>query len=144
MSRFPDNDAAYDDAAAVLDRLAVLPERTADQEDYLETLSAFVERYDQEHYAADLSGLSPADTLRYLCEQNNLTASALGELLGNRSLGSKLLRGERQGATVRRDPNRPGEASCRDQTVPRRWLDGRPQHPGFVSREQQEHRRQGE
>jgi len=34
--------------------------------------------------------------LQYLCEQNDMPASALGELLGNRSLGSKVLRGERQ------------------------------------------------
>jgi antitoxin component HigA of HigAB toxin-antitoxin module len=29
-------------------------------------------------------------------EQNDMTASDLGKLLGNRSLGSKILRGERE------------------------------------------------
>ena len=85
----------YDNAVELVDRLAVLHERTEDQEDYLETLSNLVERYDEEHYAADFSGISPVECLQYLCEQNNLNASALGELLGNRSLGSKILRGER-------------------------------------------------
>ena len=90
------DDAEYDNAVGRLDLLAVLEERTADQEDYLETLSALVERYDDEHFAIDDSGISPIEVLRYLCEQNGLTASALGELLGNRSLGSKVLREERQ------------------------------------------------
>lgn len=86
----------YDAAVAIVDRLAVLDERTEDQEDYLETLSGLVERYDAEQFAVDLTGTSPIERLRYLCEQNDLNASALGTLLGNRSLGSKVLRGERQ------------------------------------------------
>ncbi len=90
------DDVEYDNAVGRLDLLAVLDERTEDQEDYLETLSALVERYDDEHFAINDSDISPIEVLRYLCEQNGLTASALGELLGNRSLGSKLLREERQ------------------------------------------------
>lgn len=89
------DDIEYDNAVELLDRLAVLDERTEDQEDYLETLSGLVERYDEEHFASK-SKISPIESLRYLCEQNDMTASALGELLGNRSLGSKVLRGERQ------------------------------------------------
>ena len=90
------DDIEYDNAVELLDRLAVLDERTEDQEDYLETLSGLVERYDDEHYDISASDISPIESLRYLCEQNDMTASAIGELLGNRSLGSKILRGERQ------------------------------------------------
>ncbi len=90
------DDIEYDNAVEILDRLAVLDERTEDQEDYLETLSGLVERYDDEHFAINDSDISPIESLRYLCELNDMTASALGELLGNRSLGSKVLRGERQ------------------------------------------------
>ena len=90
------DDIEYDNAVEILDRLAVLDERTEDQEDYLETLSGLVERYDDEHFAINDADISPMGSLRYLCEQNDMTASALGELLGNRSLGSKLLRGQRQ------------------------------------------------
>ncbi len=89
-----DND--YDNAVELLDRIAILDERTEDQEDYLETLSALVERYDDEHFAITDPDFSPIESLRYLCDQNDMTASALGELLGNRSLGSKILREERQ------------------------------------------------
>ncbi len=86
----------YDNAVELLDRIAVLDERTEDQEDYIETLSGLVEQYDDKHFAINDSDISPIESLLYLCEQNDMTASALGELLGNRSLGSKVLRGERQ------------------------------------------------
>ena len=67
-----------------------------DQEDYLEVLSGLVGAYEDAHYHKDLSHITPADALRYLAQQNGLTASALGEILGNRSLGSKVLRGQRE------------------------------------------------
>ncbi len=79
----------YDTAVEFLDRLAILDERTEDQEDYVETLSGLVERYDDEHFALKDSDISPIESLRYLCEQNGMIASALGVLLGNRSLGSQ-------------------------------------------------------
>lgn len=94
MSR-PIHNIEYEHAVEMIDRLAVLATRTADQDDYLETLTALVERYDDVHHALDTTA-SPVDMLKYLCEQNGMNASALGELLGNRSLGSKILRGERQ------------------------------------------------
>jgi HTH-type transcriptional regulator / antitoxin HigA len=87
----------YDNATEVLDRLAVLDCRTADQEDYLETLATLVGKYDAEHYAADLSQLSPLASLAFLMEHQGMNGSQLGELLGNnRSLGGKILRGDRQ------------------------------------------------
>ena len=87
----------YDNAVEVVDRLAVLDRRTPDQEDYLETLAALIGKYDDEHYAADFSHLSPLASLKYLMDQHEINGSQLGELLGkNRSLGGKILRGERQ------------------------------------------------
>ena len=94
----PIRDAAnYDNAVEIVDRLAVLDRRNADQEDYLATLATLMSKYDDEHYAADLSRLTPLATLRYLLEHHGMNGSQLGELLGNnRSLGGKILRGERQ------------------------------------------------
>jgi HTH-type transcriptional regulator/antitoxin HigA len=46
------------------------------------------------HAIAD-SG-SPISILKHLLDSNEMNASQLGELLGNRSLGSKILRGERE------------------------------------------------
>ena len=67
-----------------------------DQEDYLEVLSSLGGAYEDEHFRKDLSHVTAQEALRYLVGENGLTASALGEMLGNRSLGSKLLRGERE------------------------------------------------
>ena len=80
---------------AIVDRLAVLDERNQDQQDYLDTLTELVDKYDDDHNARDCSGITPIESVKYLCEQNGTNASALGNLLGNRSLGSKILRGER-------------------------------------------------
>lgn len=89
--------ADYDNAVEILDRLAVLDRRTADQDDYLETLTTLVGKYDDENHTADLAQLSPLDSLQYLMERHGMNSSKLGELLGNnRSLGGKILRGERQ------------------------------------------------
>lgn len=86
----------YDDAIEVIDKLTSIPTLTKGQAEYLETLSVLVEDYEREHHAIDTSNILPREILAYLCEQNTMTASALGELLGNRSIGSKLLRGERE------------------------------------------------
>jgi HTH-type transcriptional regulator / antitoxin HigA len=86
----------YDNATEIVGRLAVLDKRTHGQEQYLETLSLLIEAYDEQHSVIDTSDLSPLDTLKYLTEQNGMTASDLGRLLGNRALGSKILNGTRQ------------------------------------------------
>jgi HTH-type transcriptional regulator/antitoxin HigA len=67
----------------------------ADQADYLEAVSSFVEAYDRARVKWPKS--SPLATLKFLLEQHNMSAADLSRLLGSdRSLGSKLLRGERQ------------------------------------------------
>lgn len=90
------DDIDYNNAAELIDRLAMLTSPTQDQADYLGTLTELVGKYDDEHYAADLAQGDPMETLKYLLETNDMNASTLGELLGNRALGSKILRGERQ------------------------------------------------
>jgi HTH-type transcriptional regulator/antitoxin HigA len=87
--------ADYDRAIRMIDMLAGLEQPTRDQSDYLEVLSNEVERYEHEREPIDDSGLSPLDSLKYLLEEHDMTASDLGRLLGNRQLGSAILRGER-------------------------------------------------
>jgi HTH-type transcriptional regulator/antitoxin HigA len=84
-----------DHATSMSDRLAVLDKRTADQDDYLETLSLLIEKYEAEHHAIDTSGRKPVDILQALLEGRGMNASDLGRLLGERSLGAAILRGER-------------------------------------------------
>lgn len=86
----------YDNAVELIDRLAVRSDLNEDQSDYLITLSELIARYDSEHYAINLAGISGLDSLKALLDENDLNASQLGELLGNRALGSKILRGERE------------------------------------------------
>ncbi|MBI4585340.1 MAG: transcriptional regulator [Planctomycetes bacterium] len=86
----------YNNNIEMLDWLTSTPQRTEDQNRYLETLSILVEAYEEEHHAIDTSGLSPLELLNHLMEQHGMNASQLGELLGNRALGSKILRGSRQ------------------------------------------------
>jgi HTH-type transcriptional regulator / antitoxin HigA len=89
------DERAYEAAVAVIDAMAG-HELNPDQADYLEVLSELAGVYEDVHFAKILSGIKPAETLRFLAEHNGLNASGLGDLLGSRSLGSKLLRGERE------------------------------------------------
>lgn len=65
-----------------------------DQEDYLDALSTFVEAYEDIHYPIEKR--SPAQILAHLMEQQGMSANDLGRLLGDKSLGSRILRGERE------------------------------------------------
>ena len=62
---------------------------------YLESLTLLIEDYEREHYPID-EKWTPLETVQYLVEENGMNASDLGRLLGDRSLGSRVLRGERQ------------------------------------------------
>lgn len=89
------DEVQYDNTIEMLDRLTSLPRMTKGQEQYLETLSVLVEAYENEHHAIP-DPQSPISVLKHLLESNDMNASQLGTLLGNYSLGSKVLRGERE------------------------------------------------
>src|SRR5437867_5204130 len=76
------------EAFKMIDRLAIIDERklTPGQADYLLVLSDLVEKYEDEHHAIDLSHLDGIRVLRHLLEQNEMSSSDLGRLLGNRQL----------------------------------------------------------
>jgi antitoxin component HigA of HigAB toxin-antitoxin module len=84
----------YHNAAEVVDRLALLKRRTRDQEDYLEAISTFIEKYDKD-LLDEKAGQTPIQTLKFLMDGRDMTASDLGRVLGNRSLGAAILRGDR-------------------------------------------------
>src|SRR5262245_36206188 len=87
-------EAEYNEVAAVVDRLAVLDRRTNDQNDYLDALARFIMDYDDVHYPDPY--VPPIQMLKFLMDQHDMSANDLGRLLGDRSLGSKILHGERQ------------------------------------------------
>jgi HTH-type transcriptional regulator / antitoxin HigA len=68
---------------------------TADQADYLEAVSAFIEAY--ERVRVKWRKGTALDTLKFLLEQHEMSAADLARVLGgDRSMGPKLLRGERR------------------------------------------------
>lgn len=88
------DDVDLANATEMIDRLAGF-DLNADQEDYLEALATFVETYEAERFPIDDSHLSPLDALQTLLAEHGMTASDLGRLLGNRTLGATILSGRR-------------------------------------------------
>jgi HTH-type transcriptional regulator/antitoxin HigA len=85
----------YENTLEVIDTL-VGHELTDEQELYLDTLSTLVDAYENEHYAMETHGMSPVEALKFLMEQHDMTADDIGRLLGERTLGSKILRRKRK------------------------------------------------
>lgn len=89
------DDDALDAATAVALAMAG-HDLNEDQDDYLDTLSTLIEEYEREHHPAPRSKASVPQRIKYVCEQAGVNGSELGRIVGNVSLGSKLLRGERE------------------------------------------------
>ncbi|MGA2230520.1 MAG: hypothetical protein ABSH22_06440 [Tepidisphaeraceae bacterium] len=85
-------------AYRIIDELSVIDEDklTPGQGDYLDVLADLTVKYEEKHQAIDLSHLDAVDTLNHLMEQRGMTASDLGRLLGNREVGSKIIRRQRE------------------------------------------------
>ncbi len=88
------DDVDLTNAAEVIDGMAGFP-LNADQEDYLEAISTFVEAYEAARFPIDDSRVSPLDALKALLAEHRMSASDLGRLLGNRTLGTPILSGRR-------------------------------------------------
>ena len=86
----------YQNTQEIIDALTDLPKLTRDQQAYLDTLTLLLEAWENEHEEIDVSDLTPIDVLRHLMEQRGMNASDLGRLLGERSLGPKILNGDRE------------------------------------------------
>jgi HTH-type transcriptional regulator / antitoxin HigA len=88
------DDVDLANATEVIDRMAGFA-LCADQEDYLEAISTFVEAYEAERFRIDDSRITPLDALKALLAEHGMNASDLGRLLGNRTLGTPILSGRR-------------------------------------------------
>ncbi|MCK4820456.1 hypothetical protein KA005_32125, partial [bacterium] len=87
------NKGDYQDALAVAAELASRTDLNSEQADYLEVLTKVIADYEEKHF--EMSKHSPQEILKFLVEENQMTGSDLGRLLGNRTLGPALLRGQR-------------------------------------------------
>ena len=89
------NEPEHAAAGAVIDKLVGREDLTPGQRDYLEALVHFMRDYEQSRYAEKLSRLAPAQLLRHLMTENDMSTSDLGAVLGSRGLASEVLNGKR-------------------------------------------------
>lgn len=90
------DESDYENTQVIIDRLTSIPKLTKGQAEYLDTLTVLLETYEQEHHPIEDSDITGIDAVKYLLEQNDMTPSDLGRLLGDRALGSRILSGERE------------------------------------------------
>ena len=92
------SEAELDAATAVALELAMKGEEqlTEGEEAYLEVMDRLIEAYEEERHAMPVKGASAVERLRGLVKEAGMSASELGRLLGNRSVGSLLLTGRRE------------------------------------------------
>ncbi len=83
----------YNRAVEIAGALTAKTNLNKDQRDYLESLATLIEAYENKHFPIDTQ--DPIETLKFLLESNGLNGSDLGRILGQRQLGSKILKGER-------------------------------------------------
>ena len=93
MPRPIHDEVELENATELIDLMAG-HELSADQEDYLDLLSDLVAKYEEETSPIG-RGVSPKDLLAWLIEEHDMSITELGELLGDRSLGSRVLSGTR-------------------------------------------------
>ncbi len=88
----------YLKARDIVDKLAVKGEEELSQaeSDQLEIFSILMEKYEDEHYPLDRPVLSPVEFVALLARESGMSPSDLGRLLGDRTLGHKILSGERK------------------------------------------------
>lgn len=95
MPRPLHDEVDYRNALTVLDAMAGF-KMNADQEDYFEAIATFVEKYEAVHHAIGGPRMTPVQLIRSLMEEHDMSESDLGRLLGDRSLGHRILSGERE------------------------------------------------
>jgi HTH-type transcriptional regulator/antitoxin HigA len=89
------SDRDLEQATEIIDILAGHDLNT-DQTDYLDALSTLVEAYESTHHPLNAPAICGLDALRALLDEHGMGAADLAHLLGvHRSMGSKLLKGER-------------------------------------------------
>ena len=89
------DEVAYENAMDMINRLTAVPKPTKGQLKYLDTLTILVERYEDETEGIEPQGIDALAVLRHLMNDHGMTASDLGRLLADRSLGPKILNGQR-------------------------------------------------
>ena len=82
-------------AGRILDRYVGRQDLTPGERDYVAALVRFVEDYERQCATFDMKGLSPMEILKHLMEENGMSTSDLGHVLGSRGVASEVLNGNR-------------------------------------------------
>lgn len=90
------DEVSYRNTQEMIDALTAIPRPTKGQLKYLDTLTVLFEAYEDEHHGLDAGRVGPVEALRHLMEAREMNASDLGRLLGERSLGPKILQRKRK------------------------------------------------
>lgn len=83
----------YSKALEIASDLASRTHLTPGQADYLGVLTRNIKEYEDERFVAEKH--SPLEILKFLVSENKMSGSELGRILGSRTLGPAILRGER-------------------------------------------------
>src|SRR5690349_5894294 len=89
------NEVEHGAAGQILDRLLGRDDLSEGQRDYLAALVRFVEDFEQKKFASQAKGLGPIELLKHLMEENEMSTTDLGYVLGSRGLASEVLNGKR-------------------------------------------------
>jgi HTH-type transcriptional regulator/antitoxin HigA len=89
------DEVGYNNAMEFVDALVSIPKLSQGQNEYLDALSILVEAYELVNHPIETDDITPLEMLKHLMEANDMSASDLGRLLGERSLGPKILNGDR-------------------------------------------------
>ena len=90
------DDAEDAEATAIMNALAVFTRLNAEQRDYLDVLTEFVDEFDKSKNVK-WPKITAVDMLKHLLEEHSLAAADLSRILGcSRNLGAMILRGERK------------------------------------------------
>jgi HTH-type transcriptional regulator/antitoxin HigA len=85
----------YDNALEAAESLVGSVKLSEDQADYLDVLTDIIQKYEARNYAVGKRGTS-LEALKRMLDEQGMSGSDLGRLLGNRPLGGAVLRGERK------------------------------------------------
>ena len=83
------------EAGEILDHFIGREDLTQGQRDYLAALSVFVEQFEGRQVLSRLKRLPPLEILKHLMEENEMSTTDLGYVLGSRGLASEVLNGNR-------------------------------------------------
>ena len=85
--------ADYNRSLRIASDLAARTDLNREQADYLGVLTRNIKEYEDERFVAEKH--SPLEILKFLVSENKMSGSELGRILGSRTLGPAILRGER-------------------------------------------------